>query len=235
MKIAIMQPYIFPYIGYFQLINAVDKFVFYDDVNYIKGGWINRNRIVVNGKENIFTIPLNDASSFRTIEETEINQKLYPKWERKFLMTIQQTYHKAPFYKDTYDLIYSIFSQKQSSISELAISSIKAVSNYLEISTVFDKSSTTYSYTKGINKADRIIKICDLNNVITYINPIGGEELYQKDYFKENGVDLLFMKNKISSYPQFDNSFISGLSIIDVLMFNSKEEIKEMCTQYTLI
>lgn len=230
-----MQPYIFPYIGFFQLINAVDKFVFYDDVNYIKSGWVNRNRILINEKENTFTIPLKNSSSFRSIHKTEINQALYPKWERKFLRSIQQSYGKAPFYKETYDLICSIFNKKYTSISELAIASIEAISNYLEISTIFETSSINYSRSKREEKAARLIDICKLNQASTYINPVGGKTLYNKVYFKEHNIELLFIENEITAYHQFKTPFISGLSILDVMMFNSKEEIKKMLNQYMLV
>lgn len=235
MKIAIMQPYIFPYIGYFQLINAVDKFVFYDDVNYIKKGWINRNRILVNNEANLFTIPLKDASSFRIIKETEINQSLLSKWKRKFFMSIQQSYNKAPFYKEVNELIHSIFNQQHTFISEIAIASIETISNYLKIPTVFEKSSFSYHSSKGMEKADRLIEICNLNNAKTYINPSGGKELYNKDQFKKHNIDLFFIENKIIPYQQFNASFIGGLSMIDVLMFNDKKDIKNMLNQYTLV
>ncbi|VXC55839.1 WbqC family protein [Chryseobacterium sp. 8AT] len=105
MKIAVMQPYIFPYIGYFQLIKAVDKFIFYDDVNYIKGGWINRNNILINKNKSLFTIPLDKASPFITINETNINLKIFREWRLKFLKTMEQSYKKAPYYSQTYSII----------------------------------------------------------------------------------------------------------------------------------
>lgn len=89
MKIAIMQPYIFPYIGYFQLINAVDKFIIYDDVNYIKQGWINRNKILLNNEDYLFTFPLKNASSYKKINEIELSENLYSKWKIKFFKTLE--------------------------------------------------------------------------------------------------------------------------------------------------
>lgn len=235
MKIAIMQPYIFPYIGYFQLIHTVDKMVFYDDVNYIKSGWINRNRILVNGKENLFTIPLKDASSFRTIDETEINQNLFPKWNKKFLKSMEQSYKKAPFFEEVHPLIQQILEKSHNTIADLCIDSIKQITNYLDLETVFEKSSETYAQTKGMEKADRLIEICKINKTNTYINPMGGKDLYQKDTFKKQDINLLFIENELSPYPQFNNDFVAGLSIIDVLMFNSKEDVKKMLSQYTLV
>ena len=235
MKIAIMQPYIFPYLGYFQLINAVDKFVFYDDVNYIKGGWINRNQILLNGNKNLFSIPLKNASSFQTISETLIHAELYLIWKKKFLKSLEQSYRKAPFFDDVYHLIQHVFELDNKTITELCIESIKQVSTYLELKTVFETSSQQYATTKGMEKAARLISICQLNCTDTYINPSGGKELYQKEYFKENGIDLFFIENQLPPYKQFNNDFVAGLSIIDVLMFNSKEEVKKMLNQYHLV
>lgn len=233
MKIAIMQPYIFPYLGYFQLINAVDKFVFYDDVNYIKKGWINRNRILTNNEAMLFTIPVLKASQNKLINEIELGWD--EKWKKQFFTTLEQNYKKATYFEQSIDLIKTIFNQPQISIADLTISSIKVVSNYLELKTVFETSSQQYATTKGMEKAARLISICQVNGTDTYINPIGGKELYQKQHFKENGIDLFFIENQLPVYKQFNNDFVAGLSIIDVLMFNSKQEVKKMLNQYQLV
>lgn len=223
-----------PYIGYFQLLNSVDKFIFLDDVNFIKGGWINRNRILLNNKEYLFTIPLKDASSNRLIYKTEINQNLFPKWKRKFLLSIQYSYSNAPFYNETYDLICYIFDKKHTFISSLSIASIEAISNYLEISTIFETSSTNYSRSIGEEKDARLIEICKLNEASTYINPSGGKTLYDKLYFKKHNIELFFIENEITPYNQFKTPFIGGLSILDVMMFNSTRDIKKMLTKYKI-
>src|SRR5690554_4605276 len=144
MKLAIMQPYIFPYIGYFQMIKAVDKFVFYDDVNFIKKGWINRNRILVNGKDFMFTIPLEKTSQNNLILESHIKQEVYTEWRNKIYITLEQNYKSSPYYNDTIELITKVFNQNKISISELAIESIKKVSEYLGLNTIFLKSSDNY-------------------------------------------------------------------------------------------
>jgi len=233
MKIAIMQPYIFPYIGYFQLINAVDKFVFYDDVNYIKKGWINRNRILVNSDANLFTVPVLKASQNKLINQIELC--IDAKWFRQFYSTLEHNYKNAPYYLETTDLIKAIFSQSCTTISDLAITSIKTISNHLSINTVFETSSELYSSTKGLEKANRLIAICKLNNAATYINPAGGKELYHKPYFEQQGIELFFIDNKIIPYNQFKHPFVGGLSLIDVLMFNSTEQLNGLINQYNLI
>ena len=232
MKVAIMQPYIFPYIGYFQLINAVDKFIFYDDVNYIKRGWINRNQILVNNKSFLFSIPLQNASQNKLINEIQL--AIDKKWLNRFYSTLESNYKKAPFFEETYQLIQSIFSSEHKYIADLSIDSVISISNHLEISTVFEKSSVTFFKSKGMEKANRLIEISKQCEADAYINPSGGKELYNKGYFNKKDVDLFFIENNISPYPQFKKDIVSGLSIIDVMMFNSKEEIKIMLNQYKL-
>lgn len=233
MNLAIMQPYIFPYIGYFQLINAVDAFVFYDDVNYIKRGWINRNQLLINNQAKLFTIPVLKASQNKLIQEIELG--IDEKWLSHFYTTLEQNYKKAPHYKETIVLIKKVFNKPHQYISDIAIESITQVSNYIGLKTVFKRSSTSFQSSKGLEKADRLIDITKKCNSIDYVNPCGGIELYDKKYFKQQGINLYFIENSIAPYAQFKNDFVGGLSIIDVLMFNSKEEIKKLLTEFTLI
>jgi hypothetical protein len=233
MKTAIIQPYIFPYLGYFQLIQAVNTFVFYDDVNFIKRGWINRNQLLVNNSAHLFSIPLKNASQNKLINEVEL--AIDDKWMNNFYATLEQNYKKAPYYKDTLNLIQQVFSTNSKTISDLSISSIITISKHIGITTVFKKSSISYSSSKGMEKSNRLIEITKRSNAKIYINPSGGKELYQKNYFKKQNIELSFIENKLSNYPQFNSDFIAGLSIIDVLMFNSKSEIIEQLNSYNLI
>ena len=234
MNIGIMQPYIFPYMGYFQLINSVDKFVIYDDVAFIKQGWINRNKILLNDKEFLFTIPIANVSSFVTIAQTQINLKLYDFWKNKFYRTIAQGYKKAPHFSTVMDLIVSVLDECPVSINELAIKSLLGVSKYLEIKTIFELSATTYS-NDHLKAQDRVIDICKKEKANGYINSIGGHFLYSKKLFEENGINLKFIKSRNHTYPQFSDNFIFDLSIIDVLMFNTPYEIAVLLDQYELI
>lgn len=234
MKVAIMQPYIFPYIGYFQLINSTDIFIFYDDVNFIKSGWINRNKILINGKENYFTIPLENISSYTLINETKILNT--PKTINKLLKSIEQNYKKAPYFDKVYPLITHLLTENRYTfISELAAQSIIEVCKYLGIEKKFLFSSKDFPETKSLERADRLIEITQRLNSNNYINPIGGTELYNKDYFKEKGVSLQFIKPISTPYKQFNEEFIPWLSIIDVLMFNNPSDIKKMLDKYELI
>lgn len=227
-----MQPYIFPYIGYFQLIQAVDTFTFYDDVNYIKGGWVNRNRILLNGKDSFLTIPCIKASPNKKINEILFDNNR-PEY-KKLVKTLSLAYKKAPYYHQAFPLIENILNTPTNQLSVLAAESIKQIANYLNIKATFLTSSLDFPETKGMDKTDRLIALCKRTNAHHYINPIGGIDLYEKDYFKSENIELSFIKPKPIYYRQFNNEFVPWLSIIDVLMFNSVEEIKELLDQYIL-
>ena len=232
MKLGIMQPYFFPYIGYFQLINAVDKYIIYDDVNYIKGGWINRNRILNNGNPMFFNVQLKDASPFKRINEVEVSNDEVSK--RKMLATIQGLYSKAPYFKQVYPLLENIIKQNQTNLAKYLEYSLKSVCDYLDIKTELIVSSDLDKNNdlKGKNK---VIHICKILGATEYYNAIGGQELYDYETFNENEINLNFVKTDDIHYKQFNKEFVSNLSIIDVMMFNSRDEIIEMLNNYELI
>jgi hypothetical protein len=233
MKVAIMQPYFFPYIGYFQLINAVDKFIIYDDVNYINRGWINRNNILVNGAAHLIQVPLVGASQNKLINEIEIVPDT--KWKTKLLKTIHQSYVKAPFFNPVYTLVESVLNEETRSISALNLAAIKAVCGYIGIQTEIIPSSSTYT-NKHLKGQERILDICKQENVTHYINPIGGITLYDKNYFSDKNIDLFFIQTKAILYKQQQiSTFIPHLSILDVLMNVGKIEINELLNNYELI
>lgn len=227
-----MQPYIFPYIGYFQLINAVDKFIVYDDVSFINKGWINRNKILVNGQENTFTIPLIEASQNKLINTIAIQKKEL--WLPKLLKTIEQSYKKSPQFEEIFPIIQSIFQSEYSTINQLIIESTKQICNYLAIKTQIVDSSCLYN-NQHLKAQERILDICKQENCTEYINPIGGIELYNKNDFFEKDIQLYFLKTKNIEYQQFKNNFVPYLSILDVLMFNSKTEIETLLNEYELL
>lgn len=231
MKIAIMQPYIFPYIGYFQLINAVDKFVLYDDVNFINRGWINRNNILVNKKAKLFTIPLINASQNKKINQILISHE--GKWKQNLLKTIEQNYKKTPYFDSAFPVILDCINIDHIEISQFNYHSIQTICHYLEITTNIIPSSSKYN-NQPLKSQERIINICTLENAETYINPIGGKELYDPIAFKENNLELKFLQTIPCEYPQNTEEFIPYLSIIDVIMYNSKNIISRMLTQYEL-
>ncbi len=159
---------------------------------------------------------------------------MYKNWRLKTIQTINLNYKKAPYFQRVEELIKQILNMECNSISELAIESIKSVSNYLNIDTNFLLSSEQFN-NKELKKQERLINICKLEGANQYINTLGGQELYSKRDFSINGIKLDFLQTLPIEYKQFNNKFVPWLSIIDVMMFNSVEEIKEMLDIYKLI
>jgi hypothetical protein len=234
MTLAIMQPYIFPYIGYFQLIHAADKFVVYDDVNFIKQGWINRNQILLNGKEFLFTIPLADASSFKKINEVQLHKRLYDAWKPKFYKSLVQAYSKAPFFDEAFSLVKSVLDNECTTIAGLATDALNKISAYMGIDTIIIPTSTQYENNSLAGK-ERVVDICKREGADTYVNAPGGAELYPQSFFKNENIQLYFIKTKGIKYQQYGEHFVPNLSIIDVLMFNPKEKINELLNSYELV
>lgn len=231
MKLAIMQPYLFPYIGYFQLLKTVDKFVLYDDVAFINRGWINRNKVLVNGKEQLFTIPLREASQNKKILEIDIDDT--QKWRDKLLKTLQQSYKKAPQYAAVYPVIEEILQTPATRIADLIAVSITLLANYLSISTEIVPSSTIYA-NQHLKGPERILDICLQEGASEYINPIGGMELYDRTAFAEKDIILHFIRSRKEEYPQFGGEFVPWLSIVDVLMFNTREQVHTLLEAFDL-
>lgn len=217
-----MQPYIFPYIGYFQLMYAVDKFILYDDVDYINRGWINRNNILVNKQATLFTVPLVKASQNKAINTIEVLDD--PKWKNKLLKTISLAYKKAPFFTQVNNLIAEVITPTYPSIAAMVEASIRKTIEYLQLPVDLHSTSADYQ-NHHLKAAERILDICHQEEATAYINPIGGQELYQKDHFQSNGVTLNFLKAVPLPYPQGKHEFIPYLSIIDLMMQLDPEEI----------
>jgi hypothetical protein len=232
-SLAIMQPYVFPYVGYFHLIESSDMIVFYDDVNYIKRGWINRNRILLNHSDFMFTIPLEKASQNKLINE--IKPIIDSAFKNKFFAQIEAAYKKAPYYKEVLELLSLVFSKQQNNIADLAINSIILTYDFLGKEIKWAKSSILSPETKGLDKADRLIQINKQLGFSNYNNPIGGKELYSIEYFKNNDINLGFIESKKNEYKQFQNDFVNGLSIIDILMFNDIKLIDGLFNGYKLL
>ncbi len=232
MKVGIMQPYFFPYIGYWQLMNAVDVFVVYDDVNYIKSGWINRNRILINNESSYFNLPILGSSSNKLINNINVNYNIV--LMKKLLNKIRYSYSKAPYFKDIYSLIENIIYKDSKNIADYLMHSFKIISNYLDIDTKLILSSDIEK-DNDLKGQDKIIQICKIIKADEYYNSIGGISLYNKNIFKNNNIKLSFIKTNDIVYKQFDNEFEPNLSIVDVMMFNSVDDIKSMLLDYVLI
>lgn len=229
-KLAIMQPYIFPYVGYFSLINSSDKILFYDDVNFIKRGWIHRQRILINGKDHLFTIPLNKPSQNKKINQIEISKN---EGREKIIKSIETAYKKAPYFKEVFPIIKKVILGNYTHIDEMAISSLVAVCEYLNIEINYDRTSKADPNSQGQEKCERLASITKALGFSNYINVIN--DMYDKETFKSKGVNLFFNDHKIKSYNQFGKPFVSHLSIIDVLMFNSIIDTKKLILSYQVI
>jgi hypothetical protein len=234
MKVAIMQPYLFPFIGYFQLINAVDEFIIYDNIQFTKKGWINRNRILVKGTDEYITIPLKKDSDFLDIKDRYLSQE-WPNERKKILNRITESYRKASHFNIIYPIIERIMMYEDKNLFAFIFNSLKEVNQYLDIKTPLIVSSFI-SINHDLKGENKVIELCKARKAKTYINPIGGVELYNKETFNNKGLELKFLKANNITYPQFKNDFVPFLSIIDVMMFNSLEDIKLIINKdYNLI
>ncbi len=227
-----MQPYFFPYIGYFQLIHAVDVFVIYNDVNYINRGWINRNNILINNVPHYITLQLEKASQNKLIYE--INIVSDPKNREGLFKKICTSYAKAPYYSEVIPIIDKIVFNKEAKLDKYLEFSIRELSAYVDIDTTFVKSSEI-DKNNALRGQEKILEIARKLKADHYINPIGGVELYEKGAIERYGISLNFIKTDTISYAQFSENFVPNLSIIDVMMFNSKRSLKELLAKYTLV
>lgn len=234
MKLGIMQPYFLPYIGYFQLINVVDKFVVYDNIKYTKKGWINRNRILVNGKDEYITLPLISASDYFYINQRRLVDT-FSTDRRKILNKVRENYRNAVCFSIVYKVLEEILEFQNKNLFEFIFNSLKIVCNYLDITTEFVISSTL-PIDHALKAEDKVITICKQQDAAMYINPIGGMELYSKERFKANHIDLKFLRTNPRDYPQFGGRFVPNLSILDVMMCNQKDKIMTILNnEYELI
>lgn len=235
MKIAIMQPYFFPYIGQFQLIHATDRFVLCDDVQYIRHGWINRNRVLKPNEGFYYvTVPLAKHSSSDLIRNIRVMDD--DGWKQKILRQVEHYKKKAPFYSNVCCLLSNCLATAETSIAKLNGTCLKAVCAYIGIDfTVEISSEMGLDYSNVRSTDEWAIRICEQLGASEYLNPIGGITLYEKKKFREHELGLRFLQPTIRSYNQGRNGFEPSLSILDVMMFNSPDQIKAMLNDYELL
>lgn len=233
MKIAIMQPYFFPYIGYFQLIAAVDLFIIYDEIQYTKKGWINRNRMLRNGGDAIFSLPLEKASDYLDIRDRKIAASFD---QRKLKAQIEGAYRKAPEFGRVMPLVEAALSQEGDNLFDFISHTLHLTCAQLNIETPIQKSSLIERSATPLKAQERVIDICKCAGATTYINPIGGLDLYDSAAFSAAGMKLFFLRARNIEYKQFGDPFVPFLSIIDVMMFNSTSSIAKLISnEYDLI
>ena len=221
MKAAVMQPYFFPYIGYFQLIASVDLFIVYDNIKYTKKGWINRNRMLLNGTDGMFSLPLKNDSDALNVVERELAADFN---RNKLLNKIEGAYARAPYFAQTFPLIERIVRHDERNLFRYIHHSIVSVCKHLGPTTEI-RVSSGIAVDHELKGQDKVIALCEALGADCYVNPIGGVDLYSKEAFKSRGIDLKFARSKPFKYRQFDNAFVPWLSIVDVMMFNPAHEI----------
>jgi hypothetical protein len=233
MRIAIIQPYLFPYPGYFQLMDASDHFILLDDVNYINRGWINRNNILVQEKPFRFTLPLQKVSQNKKINETLIAPDA--KWKNKFMGTLHMAYHQSPYYPEVIELIKTIIYFDELRLSIFLQNSLVSIVAFIGMEPRIISLSSAGAQT-GLKGQERILDLCSTFKANEYINLPGGKHLYNPDEFARRSIRLLFIEPHLPVYPQSNqHAFIPGLSIIDVLMNNSKESARKMVKDYDIV
>jgi hypothetical protein len=232
MKLAIMQPYFLPYIGYFQLIAAVDAFVVYDNIKYTKKGWINRNRMLKNGQDLMFSVPLKNDSDALDVCQRELAESFDA---GKLLNQLDGAYRRAPYFEQTFPLIEQIVNHSETNLFRFLHHSMVSTCAHLGITTkIVISSDIAIDHT--LKNVDKVLALCDALGASTYVNAIGGMDLYSKDEFQRRGIELKFIQSKAFEYPQYGGGFVPWLSIIDVLMFNPMHAVRTaIATNYELI
>jgi hypothetical protein len=225
MRLAIMQPYFLPYIGYFQLMSAVDKFVLLDDVNFINRGWINRNRIAVNGEPNWMTLPLIKASQNRLINEIKIFED--PSWKRKVLRTVELSYRQAPYFAQVLPLFSEILEEARGPLAIFLHYQLARMAAYIGLDVRIEKTSSVYPK-EGRTGQDRILDICGREGADSYLNLRGGRDLYDPAAFSALGIELLFVESNFEAM-KLQHGADEGpyLSILDLVMFNSPATVRD--------
>ncbi len=231
MKVAIMQPYFLPYIGYFQLIEAVDRFVVYDNIKYTKKGWFNRNRFLLNGSDALFSIPLKRDADSLDVRDREVSSDYDPV---KLAAQLKGAYVRAPFFEQGFNLVSAVIDADEPNLFRFIKRSIDVVVDRLGIDTRIDVSSSI-DVDPSLKGQSRVLAICESLGATTYVNAIGGVDLYSHEDFAARGIDLRFLRSKPIEYVQFGAPFVPWLSIVDLLMFNSVMEVRDMLTEYDLI
>lgn len=219
-----MQPYFLPYIGYYQLIEAVDVFVVYDNIKYTKKGWINRNRFLTNGGDATFSLPIKKDSDFLDVVHREISPDFNP---MKMLNQFKEAYRKAPFANQTLSLLETILRYEERNLFRFLRHGLVKSCEHIGITTpIIDSSSLEIDH--GLLSQDKVIALSRASGATVYINPIGGTELYNRAAFLQQGLDLRFLRSTLQPYAQLGAPFVPWLSIVDVMMFNSPDDILRM-------
>lgn len=231
MTLGIFQPYFLPYIGYWQLMAMVDRFVVYDNIEYTKKGWINRNRFLQGGTDAYFTVPIKKGSDFLTVAERQVADV----FDRdKLLRTLSASYRRAPQFDTVFPVIERIVRAPLNNLFDYVHHSLVEMARFLEIETPMVVSSTM-AIDHTLKAEQKVLALCKAMGADRYVNPIGGQALYSPAAFAAESIRLDFMQSRLREYPQFGNTFVPNLSILDVLMFNPKATVRAMLSEVDVI
>jgi hypothetical protein len=234
MKIGIMQPYFFPYIGYFQLIRSVDRFILFDNVQYIRHGWINRNRILKPSEGHQYIL-LQLAGYNRDTLIKDIKAVAGYEWKERILRQVEHYKKRAPYYSQVLHLLIKCFEASETNLTLLNGYYLQLVCNYIGLNFKIEVSSTMgFDYANVNDAGEWALRISEQLNAAEYINPPGGVELFDKAKFDKSNIKLSFIHPGLTEYSQRRETFEPGLSIIDVLMFNAPDKVLEMLNNYSL-
>jgi len=232
MKLGIMQPYFLPYIGYFQLIAAVDTFIVYDNIKYTKKGWINRNRMLLNGTDAMFSLPLKKDSDSLDVVQREISADFD---HTKLINQFKGAYRCAPYFSQTYPLLERVVCCEDHNLFRYLHHSLVETCRHLGIDTEI-RISSGIVIDHDLKAQDKVLALCKAMRADEYVNTIGGTELYQKSEFCSHGIELKFIKSQPFEYDQFGAAFVPWLSIVDVMMFNPLDVVRDCInSNYELI
>lgn len=232
MKLAIMQPYFLPYIGYFQLMAAVDVFILYDNIKYTKKGWINRNRMLLNGADVTFSLPLKHGSDSLHVIGRELSADFDPD---TLLKRFRGAYAGAPYFGQTIPVLERIVRHHDHNLFRYLHHSLACLCEHLDMTTEI-RVSSEIPIDHSLKSQDKVLALCRAVGADVYVNAIGGTDLYAKPDFNAEQVELRFLRSRLVDYPQFGAPFVPWLSIVDVLMFNPLDAVRDcIATQYDLL
>lgn len=233
MRIAIMQPYFLPYLGYFQLIRSVDKFVLYDDVDFIVRGWVNRNRFWIGGRDSLLTIPLQNGRRGVPINEVVVAE-MYDSWKRKFLKSVTLNYSKSLNFEEVYCILEASLNTPSYFLADINYRSLMSCCAWIGLKTEIIKTSGIYG-NRELDRAERLLDICKKEGATDYVNAIGGRDLYAADWFKTRGVSLHFLEPDLKPYPARQEVFTLGLSVLDFMMHVPKPQALDFLGEGRLV
>lgn len=236
MRVAINQPYFFPYLGYFSLIKQTEQFVLLDEVQFIKQGWIHRNRVLSEGGSwNYIRVPLEKYRQKDLISEVRINNK--EEWRNEIFKHLLYYKKRAPYYQETIDTVEKALNIDTDSIVRLNEHSLRVICNYIGIPADFKIFTEMGLVVERSEAPDEVpLNICEaLGNVTEYWNLEGGASFYDRSKFEKAGIAIKFLKSNLLEYPQIQGGFEKALSILDVMMFNEPKKIRDMLDDFILI